>query len=135
MWACQLVDGDASKKYTAGTDTTDLNPNGSSELSFLMREMYNHALSSRNLALEEKKNEEFPEAFNKIHTAVPTDRFTKNEHFDSFADVYLNSVKSYAATDEANLKLNYNNMVSSCLACHASHCPGPIPKIKKLLLQ
>ena len=134
MWTCQLVDGDTVENCSPPADSTDLNPNGSSELSKLMRDMLEHALVARKLALEEKKNGNYPPAFDRIHTATPTDNRTKNENFDSFADIYLNAVKTYAATDNAALMVNYNNMVNACLGCHATHCQGPIPKIKKLLL-
>ena len=134
LGSCQLVEGDTSEHLIAPSDSSDVNPNGSSELSILMRQMYDHAQAARVLALQEKKNSEFPTGFNKIHTATPTDHATKNEHYDTFADVYLNAVKSYSTTTSLDLKSNYNNMVNTCLACHATHCPGPISKIKKLLI-
>ncbi len=136
LFSCQLVDGGIvlNEQDTSNTDTADVNPNGSSELSLLMREMYDHALNARILALKNQKNGDYPKVFNKIHTATPTDSATKNSYFDTFADVYLNSVKAYASAGNTDLKINYNNLVNTCLACHSTHCPGPIPKIKKLLL-
>ena len=33
------------------------------------------------------------------------------------------------------LKERYNTAINNCLACHKTECTGPIPKIKKLLIQ
>lgn len=132
-WQC--VEGDPGPKALAKTsDTTDLNPNGSSELSRLMREMLDHASAARKLAIENRKNSVYPVSFDNIYSAEPTDKYTKNEFFDSFADAYLKAVKNYSSSGDENIKENYNNIVNSCLACHSTHCPGPIVKIKKLLL-
>ncbi|TAH38964.1 MAG: hypothetical protein EYC69_13660 [Bacteroidetes bacterium] len=130
----QLVDGVPSENATAFNDSTDMNPNGSSELSLLMREMLEHAQLARKLALEEKINPEIPESFNKIHTAKATDSETKNSYYDTFADVYLSAVKSYSTSKGTEIVSSYNNLVNTCLACHSTHCPGPVPRIKKLLV-
>lgn len=132
LFSTRLVDGGPSKQVQA--DSSDINPNGSSELSILMRDMYDHALAARKLALNGEKDVAFPKEFNKIHTATPTDETTKNSYYDTFADVYLNALKTYSGTASEELKSNYNNLVNTCLACHSSHCPGPIPRIRKLLI-
>ena len=33
------------------------------------------------------------------------------------------------------LKDRYNAAINNCLGCHKTECTGPIPKIKKLLIQ
>lgn len=118
---------------TATADTTDINPNKSSELALLMRQMYNHAAEARQ-ALTESKTISYPKSFLNINTAVPTDEQTKNEYFPTFADLYLQALNRYETSTSDNRVKSYNNLVNSCLACHSSHCPGPVPKIKKLLV-
>jgi hypothetical protein len=130
----QLVDGGPAQDATSISDSSDINPNGSSELSLLMRDMLDHAAAARKLALLEQVDGEYPKAFNKIHTAQATDSETKNSYYDTFADVYLNAVKTYSKSENEDIKSNYNNIVNTCLACHSSHCPGPVPRIKKLLI-
>ncbi|HNS11492.1 MAG TPA: hypothetical protein PKM97_02670 [Bacteroidia bacterium] len=130
----QLVDGGPTENSIALMDSTDQNPNGSSELSLLMRDMFNHAATARKLALSDEKDPDFPEKFKKIFTATPTDSETKNSHYDTFANIYLNAGKTYSSSNTEDLKVNYNNLVNTCLACHSTHCPGPVPKIKKLLI-
>lgn len=118
----------------SASDSTDINPNGSSELSKLMRKMYDHAAGERQLVLAKKMPDVFPQEFLNIHTATPTDSLTKNEHFDKLADMYLLSLTNFNSSAENNLVVNYNNVVSACITCHNEHCPGPIVKIKKLLI-
>lgn len=47
---------------TASADTTDINPNKSSELSLLMRKMYDHAAEARQ-ALASNKKVSYPKSF------------------------------------------------------------------------
>ncbi len=115
-------------------DSLDVNPNGSSELSLLMRKMYDHAAEVRKGALEKKVQQDFPNEFLSIYTAKPTDVLTKNASFDPFADGYLYALNNYRSSTGDNVVLNYNNLVTSCINCHTQHCPGPISKIKKLLI-
>ncbi len=116
-------------------DTTDINPNGSSELSALMREMYDHALAARKNIIENKKPGAFPEKFKNIYSAVPTDENTKNKYYDYFADLYLMSLDRLAKSRSSEASENFKNLVSACIACHTTHCPGPMPMIKKLALE
>lgn len=119
--------------HAAVADTTDINPNKSSELSLLMRKMYDHAAEARQ-ALASNKKVSYPKSFLAINTATPTDDHTKNEYYPTFADLYLQALDNYEASTDANRVKSYNNIVNACLACHSSHCPGPVPKIKKLLI-
>lgn len=118
---------------TASADTTDINPNKSSELSLLMRKMYDHAAEARQ-ALANNKKVSYPKSFLAINTATPTDDHTKNEYYTTFADLYLQALDNYESSSDVNRVKSYNNIVNACLACHSSHCPGPVPKIKKLLI-
>lgn len=110
----------------------ELNPNGSSELSQLMRQMQASADSARQMILAGGVPKNFPEAFKKIHTAKPTDNETKKESFDAFATHYLNKLELLHKSSGANARANYNAMVEACLSCHYDHCPGPIKAINKL---
>jgi hypothetical protein len=115
-------------------DSTDINPNGSSELSKLMRRMYDHAAAARKDVKAQKIKRTYPAEFSKIYTATPTDSLTKNEHFNAFADLYIESLNKFKASTTVNLTDNYNSIVSACVACHTQHCPGPLFKIKLLTI-
>src|SRR5436853_81161 len=111
-------------------DSVDVNPNGSSELSLLMRKMYDHAAAARKDVKAKKIKRTYPTEFFKIYTAKPTDSETKNEHFNTFANIYIQALKSFKTSNADNLTDNYNGIVSACVACHSQHCPGPLFKIK-----
>ena len=117
-----------------GQDSSDVNPNGSSELSLLMRKMYDHALAIRPEAIQKKVQQTFPQEFLSIYTAQPTDSFTKNPSYNPFADGYLYALNNYRSSAPEEVIQNYNNLVMSCVNCHNEHCPGPLGRIKKLLI-
>jgi hypothetical protein len=116
----------------AQADTTDLNPNGSSELARLMREMQKYTNEAKATIQTGKTPAAFPTAFEKIHTAKISEGTSKSDFYTQFADLYLMSVKNYATSNSSNRIETYNNMVNACLACHSQHCPGPVPMIKKM---
>ncbi len=116
-------------------DTTDLNPNGSSELSLLMRKMHQHALKAREDVLKNKVTKGYPAEFEKIYSATPTTPTTKNQYYNSYADLYLAALKNFSKSNKKNLKDNYNNLVSGCVVCHTTHCPGPMVLIEKLPIE
>lgn len=116
-------------------DTTDLNPNGSSELSLLMRQMHKHALKAREDVLNNKVSGGYLVEFEKIYTAKPTTATTKNQYYNSYADLYMAALKNFSKSNRKNLKENYNNLVSGCVVCHTTHCPGPMVLIEKLPIE
>ncbi len=106
-----------------------------SELVVLMRKMY-----EENKVLKEKiKNGELPEAmpedYNNILTATPTRPEEIKQSFFSMANLYLDNYKVMTNADKNNVLSAYNNLISTCVACHQSYCMGPIPKIEKLYIK
>jgi hypothetical protein len=116
-------------------DTSDVNPNGSSELAILMRKMHEHALQARTDVLNNKIPKTYPKEFEKIYTAIPTTPTTKNQYYNHYADLYMAALKNFVRSNRKNLKENYNNLVSACVVCHTTHCPGPMTLIEKLTLE
>lgn len=115
-------------------DTTYANPNGSSELALLMREMQLYSSTAKADVKAGRKPAPYPKSFDAINSAKISDHMSKSDHYESFAGIYLMAVKSYANSLPADRVDTYNNMVNTCLACHSQHCPGPVPVIKKLLI-
>ena len=119
---------------SAFTVQEDNNPNGSSELSLLMRKMEKQLAEARPAVVNSKYKGTYPKEFDKIYTAKPTDNETKTASYDVFANVYISAVKTFVTAKPANQIESYNNVVNTCLACHSQHCPGPVGRIKKLLI-
>jgi hypothetical protein len=116
-------------------DTTYQNPNGSSELAQLMRDMQTYTNQAKEDVKSGKPAAAFPAGFNKLHTAKITEGVEKSEYYSSFADLYIMSVKNYSSSAPAQRVETYNNMVAACLACHSQHCPGPVKVIKKMAIE
>ena len=106
-----------------------------SEMAALMLSMYQVNLENKKLILEGKFPEKYHQEFSKIHTAKLTDSTDRNTAFKGFSDFYLKNYKMLFETPKDSLKFSHNNTINSCIACHKTTCIGPIPKIKKLLIQ
>ena len=121
--------------FTVCADTTYKNPNGSSELALLMREMQTYSSTAKSDVKAGKKPAAYPISFDNIYSAKISENTSKSEYYKSFADLYIMTVKNYTTSTPATRVETYNNMVSACLACHSQHCPGPVPVIKKLMIE
>jgi hypothetical protein len=118
----------------AGGNKADVNPNGSSELAVLMRDMFDDGMKVKtNLLAGGEPQIECN--YSKIHTAKPTEASkTENPVFPTFASAYEASVTAFKSATPYQRVDAYQHMVTSCIDCHNEICPGPIRKIKKLYL-
>ena len=105
-----------------------------SEMSLLMNEMYAYNEAIKQQIIVDKFKANYPERFDKIHTAVLTDPTDRDNNFERFSMQYIESQKAVYNGSEDNLKSRYNNAINMCITCHNVKCVGPIPRIKKLLI-
>lgn len=106
-----------------------------SEMAALMLLMYQKNAENKQLILDGKQPKEFPKEFLKIHTAQLTDSTNRTLEFKTFSDFYLKNMKQVFEPTKESLINKHNNTINSCITCHQTTCVGPIPKIKKLLIQ
>jgi cytochrome c553 len=106
-----------------------------SEMATLMNEMYAFNESIKQQVIEGKLNNSYPEKFNSIHSAVMTDPNDRDETFEAFSKLFLESEQALFEAPEEELVMRYNNAINACIACHTKKCSGPIPRIKKLLIK
>jgi cytochrome c553 len=107
-----------------------------SEMAALMQEFYeyNETLKAQILAGEDLAD--MPEKFKAIHTAEMTDSKDRSSVFEAYAPAYIATQAALLdSTGTLDLESRYNNAIQMCLACHKTECVGPIPRIKKLLIQ
>ena len=111
-----------------------LYPNNDSELTLLMREMYNY-YDSLKIDIQNGDVPNEIRQFAEIHTSVATEP-SKSESplFKAMADVYLESERKLRATGGDKRKA-FNFMIDNCMNCHQQMCPGPMVKIKKLYVK
>lgn len=109
------------------------NPNTDSELTLLMRKMYNDADSIKQDIKSGSGTitNEFITELEQVHTATPSDPKLSNPTFTAFNNLIITEAKSLQSKTENRIE-GFNNLVNRCLDCHKTFCPGPIPRIKKL---
>jgi len=107
-----------------------------SEMAKLMNQFYEYNASLKTAIENGQPLLPMPEDFLKIHSAKMTDADGRNAIFNGYAPAYISAqqrvLDSLSAQD---LKLRYNTAINLCIACHKTECVGPIPRIKKLLIQ
>ena len=108
-----------------------------SELALLMRDMVAFTDSTKARMARSAPLLPYPEHFEKIFTATPTDGKLPidNFSFTAFADSYLKQVKAFYDAAPGDKEKLFNGMVNACAACHTSACPGPLVKIKKMYFE
>lgn len=110
-----------------------LHPNQDSELTLLMREMYDYYDNLKN-DIQEGDIPDNIRDFREIHNAVATEPSkSESDLFKAMSTVYLESAKRLNES-KSNMPEVFNIMVDNCMNCHRQMCPGPMVKIKKLYL-
>lgn len=129
--ACQQTEKPEEKEQTILKKKTH-NPNGDSELALLMRDMFDEA---ERIKKNIKNGQEFEVKLDheKILTAHATEPEKANsQQFKDFAKMYLANLEQLKKSNEENVEMVFQSLVSSCLSCHQQLCPGPMVRIKKL---
>ncbi len=113
----------------------DLNPNGSSELSLIMRKMAAHLAENRDALKAGKGIVAAPKEIDNLLTAKKTDEDIDKTIYDGYAKLYQQRIIEFNETADApdSLKIKaHNNLVSTCRDCHSNFCPGPMVVINQL---
>lgn len=109
------------------------NPNKDSELTLLMREIYETADSIKQHIKSGSGTitKTFIAELEQVHTAMPSDPKLSNPTFTAFNNLIITEAESLQSRTENRID-GFNKLVNRCLDCHKTFCPGPIPRIKKL---
>jgi|GEM_PF-1592244 len=111
-----------------------INPNGHSELAWLMRKMQTELKTTREAVIAGKPVQlDFEQ--HRIRCAWPSSMNDHNAAFDAMAVSYLRAVDDFNAPDAsspASAKDRFNTVVERCLNCHANTCEGPMVAIRPL---
>tara|TARA_B100000497_G_C7677919_1_gene409798 strand:+ start:180 stop:590 length:411 start_codon:yes stop_codon:yes gene_type:complete len=122
--ACQQVD--KTKTITV------IDPNNTSEMALLMREMFSEleGIKEKIQKGEDISSEQLD--FELIHNQTPTDEGFLKEGIKSRSNAYAYSVNFF--NEEPNSK-NFSSIVNNCMSCHTMMCPGPLERIDNLILE
>jgi hypothetical protein len=129
------VDSTSNSKDGAKTvaEGNFVDPNQPSALAALMREMFLESEKMQEAIKADKIPVDLRSKFAAMQTLTPTDSEMITEPFGTMAKSFLKSMNK--VYEEKNQVQDYNAMVQSCLACHQNQCPGPMVRIKKLLIE
>lgn len=138
---CSLFLGNcANEKEKKEIKITDKIPDSfqmykTSEMAELMRNMLAKNKKLRTQIIEGKDIGDFNDEYLKIHTAKLTDSTDLDATFPVFANHFIKMQKDVFSVDFSKQKEQFNKMINACVACHKDRCAGPIPRIKKLIIQ
>lgn len=105
-----------------------------SEMAMLMEQMY---VDNQRLKERIKSGDtigEFPNHFEKIHSAVMTDPEENDDFFKEKAADFIKA-QELIYKDPKNAQKHFNEGVDACIQCHQVKCAGPIARIKKLYIK
>ncbi len=107
-----------------------------SEMAGFMNAMYAYNLQLKQRIIAGETAVNMPLDLMKLHSAEMSNGKGRTAVWNSFVNVFIESQNSVSDTiSNVALKARYNAAINNCLACHKTECVGPIPKIKKLLIQ
>lgn len=103
-----------------------------SQLSKLMRFMANDFKSIKAKINTNEKLPEYQKKYKKLISAKASADSKKGEHYIEYAELFLKQYDRFYSSEKAIQKREFNNLVSTCIRCHETYCPGPLTMIKKL---
>jgi len=106
----------------------------SSEMAILMRGMYEYNKATKTRIINKDSLIPFPEEFSTIHSAVLTQQEQRTKEFDSLSTEFLRAQKNTFSSNQDSTTYHFNRSINLCITCHETRCTGPLPKIKKLLI-
>lgn len=125
----------AADSASCAKPADNVNPNGTSELASLMRDMFARSEEWKKAIENGQDLGIYPVAFDKLKTAKPTDEHMKNETFDPFADDFIRRTKELLSAAPEKRKEAFATYTEGCLNCHTTMCPGPVKRIKLLRIE
>ena len=122
----------ACQQKEAKVTQTIIDPNNTSEMALLMRDMFSQLeiVKQKILLGEDISQEQFN--FDFIHKQTPTDESFLKEGLESMSNAYAYSVEAFNTQPSSK---TFSTIVTNCTSCHTMLCPGPLERIDNLLLE
>ncbi len=105
-----------------------------SEMTILMRKIHELNKVVKDQIIKKDSLLIFPEEFTKIFSATLTDSTERDDEFIILARSFIDLQKITFSSYSDSTVYNFNQSINNCVQCHRTRCPGPIPEIKKLLI-
>jgi len=131
---CLLLQSCNWKNRSIEVDSNELVMYEPSEMTMLMRKIHEVNKVVKNQIIKKDSLLIFPEEFTEIFSATLTDSTERDDEFLVLARSFIDLQKMTFTTYSDSTVYNYNQSINNCVECHKTRCPGPIPEIKKLLI-
>jgi hypothetical protein len=103
-----------------------------SQLSKLMRVMANDFKTIKTKLVTNGNIPEYHKNYKKILSAKASADSKKGEHYAEYAQLFLKQYDRFYSCEKLEQKKEFNNLISTCIRCHETYCPGPLTMIKKM---
>lgn len=114
-----------------GDPTIITDPNDTSEMALLMRDMFERLEVIKDKIENNENLSEEQLSFAIIHSQEATDSSFIKEGLVGMSEAYNHIINQF---NNDPSKENYKSIVNSCISCHISMCPGPLERIDNLIL-
>jgi hypothetical protein len=134
VWACESTTNADQQKAPGDPSTGKPGIEDAKPMAKVMRAMYVQAAAMHD-SIEAGKTFNatiFPVI--RFHDQEPTDSTVLTPEFQKKADTYYAAMQELQAQGPDGRKAAFNHLLQTCITCHQENCPGPISKIKRLIL-
>ena len=131
---CLLLQACISKNRNIEAVSNELVMYEPSEMTILMRRIHEVNKVVKDQIIKRDSLLIFPEEFTEIFSATLTDSTERDDKFIILARSFIDLQKMAFSSYSDSTVYNFNQSINNCVECHRTRCPGPIPEIKKLLI-
>ncbi len=133
IWSCSDITEETTREplQQAGVMTPEF-----SELANLMKQIHKDAKNWRQQIVNGELVTDSVSIYDALVESTPTKPEVKGPVFEGMAANYQTQLDAFLAAEDIDLaKSAYNNLVTACVSCHQTYCPGPVKTIKKLYVK
>ena len=131
---CLLLQSCNWKNRSIEVDSNELVIYEPSEMTILIRIIHEVNNVVKDKIIKKDSLLIFPEEFTEIFSATLTDSTERDDKFIILARSFIDLQKMAFSSYSDSTVYNFNRSINNCVECHRTRCPGPIPEIKKLLI-
>lgn len=103
-----------------------------SELTLLMREMYDDVAKMKTAVKRRKKPTPAVDHERMLKATPSVPAKTAAPAYPALAQSYLKALQALQEADAAQAPMLYKSLIDSCMSCHSVFCPGPKMRIQNL---
>lgn len=132
--ACQSGQEEPSTKPQESSEKPELREY--SELAGMMTSIHAyHGLLKDSVLAGASSLPSIPIDLKRLHNADATDPRELDGDYHELASTFIDQLDSLQKAGISDRVSLYNSSVKTCVECHQTRCPGPIPRIKKLRIK